>query len=161
MLHFTFESAELKLRGKSTTLSHRAPIYYVDLVIKGGMTLSQAVQQAKAEAEALLVAGFGQAALDEAARLGFACGAFEESEEEGAAVVEEFYPEDGGDDAPPAEGVDNQSIDSGQLRNVSGRQAQDHRRTLGHKLGERLKGQGGLMESFSRSTTKSAVDDEQ
>ena len=32
-----------------------------------------------------------QAALDEAARLGLARGDFEESEEEGAAVVDEFY----------------------------------------------------------------------
>ena len=40
-----------------------------------------------------LAAGFNQVALDEAARQGFANGVFEESEEEGAAVVEEFYPE--------------------------------------------------------------------
>ena len=38
--------------------------------------------------------GFDQMALDEAARQGFAEGAFEESEEEGAAVVEEFFPEE-------------------------------------------------------------------
>ena len=36
-----------------------------------------------------------QAALDEAARSGFALGEFEESEEDGAAVVEEFYPVEG------------------------------------------------------------------
>jgi hypothetical protein len=43
-------------------------------------------------------AGFDQAALDEAARQGFAAGAFEESEEDGVAVVQEFYPDgfDGG-----------------------------------------------------------------
>ena len=36
-----------------------------------------------------------QAALDEAARLGLARGDFEETEEEGAAVVDEFYQVDG------------------------------------------------------------------
>lgn len=37
-------------------------------------------------------AGFDQTALDAAARLGFANGAFEDSPEERAAVAEEFYP---------------------------------------------------------------------
>ncbi|MDX5319339.1 MAG: hydrolase or metal-binding protein, partial [Actinomycetes bacterium] len=39
---------ELKLRGKSTTQSHRAPIYYVDLVVRQGITLEQAVARARA-----------------------------------------------------------------------------------------------------------------
>jgi len=38
-------------------------------------------------------AGFDQAALDEAARRGFGNGAFEDSEEDASAIVEEFYPE--------------------------------------------------------------------
>ncbi len=38
-------------------------------------------------------AGFNQAALDEAARRGFGNGAFEDSEEDVSAIVEEFYPE--------------------------------------------------------------------
>ena len=85
---------ELRLRGKSTTQSHRAPIYYVDLTVKSGMTMTDAIANARAESEARKAAGFDQAALDEAARLGFADGAFEESEEDGAAVVEEFYPDE-------------------------------------------------------------------
>ena len=85
---------ELRLRGKSTTQSHRTPIYYVDLTVRGGMTLQAAVNAARAECDARKEAGFDQAALDEAARQGFAQGAFEESEEDGAAVVEEFYPQD-------------------------------------------------------------------
>jgi hypothetical protein len=84
---------ELRLRGKSTTQSHRAPIYYVDLTVRTGMTLAQAVAAAKTEAQERQALGFDQGALDEAARAGFAAGAFEESEEEGAAVVEEFYPD--------------------------------------------------------------------
>ena len=83
---------ELRLRGKSTTQSHRSAIFYVDLTVRGGMTLLEAIQQSKvtwAEREA---AGFDQAALDAAARAGFALGAFEDSAEDGVAVVEEFYP---------------------------------------------------------------------
>ena len=46
-------------------------------------------------------AGFDQAALDEAARLGFANGAFEELDEDGPAVVEEFFPDQQGSTAKP------------------------------------------------------------
>lgn len=35
---------ELKLRGKSTTQSHRSAIYYIDLVVPSGMTLTDAVK---------------------------------------------------------------------------------------------------------------------
>ena len=37
-------------------------------------------------------AGFDQVALDEAAQRGFGNGAFEDSEEDAGAVIEEFYP---------------------------------------------------------------------
>ena len=87
---------ELRLRGKSTTQSHRAPIYYVDLTVRSGMPLQDALAQAKSEAELREQGGFDQQALDQAARDGFASGAFEESMEEGAAVVEEFFPDDDG-----------------------------------------------------------------
>lgn len=86
---------ELRLRGKSTAMSHRAPIYYVDLTTRTGSTLAQAMGQAKELHEARLAAGMDQAALDEAARLGLARGDFEETEEEGAAVVDEFYAQEG------------------------------------------------------------------
>ena len=86
---------ELRLRGKSTAMSHRAPIYYVDLTTRTGSTLVQTIAQAKELHEARRVAGMDQAALDEAARLGLARGDFEETEEEGAAVVDEFYQVDG------------------------------------------------------------------
>ena len=86
---------ELKLRGKSTTQSYRAPIYYVDLVVRSGMTLEQAINEAREQDRQRKQNGFDQAALDEAARLGFANGAFEELDEDVPAVVEEFYPEQG------------------------------------------------------------------
>ena len=83
---------ELRLRGKSTTMSHRSPIYYVDLTCRTGMTLAETVQSARDVIYARQVAGIDQVALDAAAREGFALGEFEESEEDGASVMEEFYP---------------------------------------------------------------------
>lgn len=82
---------ELKLRGKSTTQSYRAAIYYVDLGVRTG-TFEEALMQAKELDTRRRAAGFDQAALDAAARLGFANGAFEDSPDERAALVEEFYP---------------------------------------------------------------------
>ncbi|ARV17645.1 hypothetical protein AEP_00685 [Curvibacter sp. AEP1-3] len=92
--HLAMLPMELKLRGKSTTQSHRAPIYYVDLTIRTGMTLLDAVTEAKQAYEAREAAGIDQQSLDEAARLGFAAGEFEESTEEARNVQEEFYPTD-------------------------------------------------------------------
>ena len=83
----------LKLRGKSTTQSHRAPVYYVDLCLRDGVSLEEAIAQAKADAGRQDEAGVNIAALELAARLALANGTFEESEEEISAIVEEFYPE--------------------------------------------------------------------
>ena len=68
----------LRLRGKSTTLSHRTPIYYVDLTTPPGTSLEQAIAQAAEVEERRQQLGFDQWALDEAAREGYAAGAFEE-----------------------------------------------------------------------------------
>lgn len=91
---------ELKLRGKSTTQSHRAPIYYVDLVVRQGITLEQAVAQARERDQQRQGDGVNQAALDEAARRGFLSGAYEETEEDIPAVVEEFYHDASTGDVP-------------------------------------------------------------
>ncbi len=91
---------DLRLRGKSTTQSHRAPIYYVDLTVRTGMTLAEALAEAQAERQRRRDAGFDQAALDLAARVGFANGAFEELEEDAASVIDEFYPETGREEEP-------------------------------------------------------------
>lgn len=88
---------ELKLRGKSTAMSYGTPIYYVDLVVRTGITLEQAITQARELDEQRQASGFNQAALDESARRGFANGAFEELEEDVPAVVEEFYAEGTGE----------------------------------------------------------------
>ena len=83
---------ELKLRGKSTTQSRRTPIYYVDLVIKEGVPLQEAVSQAREKARQMKEEGVDQAALDAAAAKGFGNGLFEYDEDEITQVIEEFYP---------------------------------------------------------------------
>ncbi len=84
---------QLKLRAKSTTQSHRAPVYYVDLCLRDGIKLEDAVSQAIAEAAQQDKAGVGIKALEQIARTGLSNGAFEDSEEEAPAIVEEFYSE--------------------------------------------------------------------
>ncbi|MFV8529737.1 phage capsid protein [Ralstonia pseudosolanacearum] len=100
---------ELKLRGKSTTQSYRAPIYYVDLSVRAGTTLEATITEARELDARRKASGFDQTALDVAAKAGFANGAFEDSPEEVTAVMEEFYPETGGDspEAGGAGGPDN------------------------------------------------------
>ena len=98
---------ELRLRGKSTAQSHRAPIYYVDLCIRQSLTLEAAVHQAREAAEHARSMGLDQTALDTAARAGYARGVFEESAEEAAGVLDEFYPAgDLGQSRDPGEGQD-------------------------------------------------------
>jgi hypothetical protein len=87
----------LRLRGKSTTQSHRAPIYYVDLTTRDERTLQEAILGARVVARERKEWGIDQAALDEAARAGFGLAAFDFDEDEGVQVVEEFLPETVGD----------------------------------------------------------------
>ena len=83
----------LRIRAKSTTQSFRQAIYYVDITTRPEHSLSQAIAIATETNLQLQQSGFDQQALDQAARLGFANGEFEDSEEEGLEVVEEFYPD--------------------------------------------------------------------
>ncbi|AFM64472.1 recombination directionality factor [Pseudomonas aeruginosa] len=92
---------ELRLRGKSTRQSHGSPIYYVDITVRSGTAMEVALQQARELDELRQASGFDQAALDATARLGFANGAFEDSEEEGTAIVDEFFPESATDTPVP------------------------------------------------------------
>lgn len=85
----------LKLRGKSTTQSYRAPIYYVDLTIRDGLTLPEAIVEARRLDQQRRESGFCQQALDDAARAGFGNAAFEVDEDEALTVLEEFYPAEG------------------------------------------------------------------
>jgi hypothetical protein len=83
---------ELRLRGKSTRQRHGTPIFYVDITIRGGMDMEEALLAAKQLDETRQAVGFCQTALDATARQGFNNGAFEDSEEDNGAVTEEFYP---------------------------------------------------------------------
>src|ERR1700761_613229 len=65
---------ELKLRGKSTTQSYRSAIYYVDLGVRSGSTLEEAIVQARELDVRRRAAGFDQQALDTAAHAGFSNG---------------------------------------------------------------------------------------
>ena len=99
---------ELRLRGKSTRQSHGTPIFYADLTVRGGMDMAEALVSASELDSRRQAAGFNQAALDEAARRGFGNGAFEDSEEDVGAIVEEFFAspdpttDSQGDTASPA-----------------------------------------------------------
>lgn len=83
---------ELRLRGKSTRQSHGTPIFYVDITVRSGLSMEDALQEAKRLDETRQVSGFDQTALDHAARQGFNNGAFEDSEEDTGVIVEEFFP---------------------------------------------------------------------
>ena len=82
---------QLKLRGKSTTQSYRSAIYYVDLTIRDGISLNEAIQQARQLNQQRLDAGFDQVTLDQAAWDGLENGLFELSEDEVGEVLDEFY----------------------------------------------------------------------
>ena len=82
---------QLTLRGKSTTQSYRTPIYYVDLTLRDGTNLQEAITSAKQIDEQSKAAGFYQEALDHVARQGYGNASFEVGSEEGLDIVEEFY----------------------------------------------------------------------
>ncbi|MCU4387359.1 recombination directionality factor [Acinetobacter haemolyticus] len=82
---------QLTLRGKSTTQSYRTPIYYVDLTLRDGVNLQDAIVSAKQIDEVSKAAGFYQEALDHVARQGYGNASFEVGGDEGLDIVEEFY----------------------------------------------------------------------
>jgi len=82
------------LRGKSTAQSYRAPIYYVDLGLHESLEPTTAVIRAREAMLQAQAAGLDLAALEAAARDGYAQGLFEETDEDACAVVQEFYPQE-------------------------------------------------------------------
>lgn len=84
---------QLKLRAKTTTLSHQTPVYYVDLTLRDGLTLPQAVREANERAAQDREAGLQIAAFEQTAMALLGNGQYEETEEEIPLVMEEFYPE--------------------------------------------------------------------
>ncbi|WP_407508153.1 hydrolase or metal-binding protein [Acinetobacter baumannii] len=85
---------QLTLRGKSTTQSYRTPVYYVDLTLRDGVNLQQAIQTAKDIDQQSKASGFNQHALDQMARQGYGNARFEVNSEEGLDLVEEFYTDE-------------------------------------------------------------------
>ena len=82
---------QLTLRGKSTIQSYRTPVYYVDLTLREGVHLQEAIQTAKEIDQKSKLSGFNQAALDQTALHGYANARFEVDGEDGLDLVEEFY----------------------------------------------------------------------
>ena len=91
---------QLTLRGKSTTQSYRTPIYYVDLTLRDGTNLQEAIVSAKQIDETSKVAGFYQEALDHVARQGYGNASFEVGGDEGMTIVEEFYNDESKSEHP-------------------------------------------------------------
>ncbi len=83
---------ELRLRGKSTRQSHGTPIFYADITVRGDMNMDATLRAAKELESVRESTGYDQSALDHTARQGFNNGAFEDSEEDSGAIVEEFFP---------------------------------------------------------------------
>ena len=98
---------QLTLRGKSTTQSYRTPVYYVDLTLREGIHLQEAIQMAKEIDQKSKLAGFNQHALDQIALQGYGHSQFEVDSEDGMNVVEEFY-----------QGEDGQSTDENRVFNI-------------------------------------------
>lgn len=91
-----FMPLSLRLKAKSTTMSHRAAIYYADLTVREDQSLESTIVAARELSARRVASGFDQAALDEAGRIGFSNGAFEEGEDEVSEIVEEFFSIEGG-----------------------------------------------------------------
>jgi hypothetical protein len=118
----------LKLRSKSTTQSYRAAIFYADITVRDGMTLEQAIAQARETNAQRQAAGFNQERLDNAAKQGFHNAAFETSEEEVPEILEEFYPE-------ITDSHSEQAVDTAPIASAKGRPS------LKEKLDDRIANQ--------------------
>ena len=74
--------------------SYRTPVYYVDLTLRDGVHLQEAIQTAKDIDQQTKASGFNQYALDQVAGQGYANARFEVNVEEGLDLVEEFHVEE-------------------------------------------------------------------
>lgn len=68
-----------------------SPAYWGNVLEPSGLSLEDALLEAKQREETRQATGFDQSALDLAARQGFKNGVFEDSEEDTGAIVEEFF----------------------------------------------------------------------
>lgn len=70
------------------------PVYYVDLTLRDGINLQEAISSAKQMDELSKAVGFYQEALDHVAWQGYGNARFEVNSEEGLDLVEEFYTDE-------------------------------------------------------------------
>lgn len=93
--------------------------------MRSGLGINTAISQAKELSAQRQAAGFDQQALDEAARLGYANGSFEDAPDEAADIMEEFYPEGAAVLATPGpqRSGDDDAFDSETAHNVQTRSA--------------------------------------
>lgn len=90
----SFLPLQLTLRGKSTIQSYRTLVYFVDLTLRDGVNLQEAITSAKQINEQSKAAGLYQEALDHVARQGYVNASFEVKGEEGLDIVEDFYTDE-------------------------------------------------------------------
>ncbi|MCH4247040.1 MAG: hydrolase or metal-binding protein [Acinetobacter populi] len=110
---------QLTLRGKSTIQSYRTPVYYVDLTLRDGVCLKDAIHMAKEVDQQSKDAGFYQEALDFIAKAGFNNAVFELQEDEGMQIAEEFYPE-------MSEQADHPHVEEQQRQNTTTQHSSTH-----------------------------------
>lgn len=92
--------------------------------VRSGVAIEDALSEAREIEARRLAAGFDQQALEQAAREALANGAFEDSEDEGAEVVEEFFNQE-----PEQRGVANAERTASESRPLIDK--------LGEKMGQR------------------------
>lgn len=84
---------QLILRGKSTTQSYRQPVYYVDLTLRDGISLNEALLQAQQIDRQCRECGFMQENLDSIAQQGFLHAKFEIEDKEDYVSIDESIQE--------------------------------------------------------------------
>lgn len=80
----------LRLRAKTSSNSYRSVLYFVDILVREGMTLVEAIEAGKAAREVWANAGFSRAAFENAVRDGLARSPFIESEDDGVELLDDF-----------------------------------------------------------------------
>lgn len=141
---------QLKLRGKSTTQSHRTPIFYVDLCLRDGLSMLDAMQHARQQFDQRQAIGLQQSQLEDAAREGFGNAEFESSLEELPEVLEELYPELSPDWQPVALPEHSYPSPQSQVNAQSQTQTVVNPSSLAQRLSQRQR----ISQATSRSVTQ-------
>ena len=120
-------TASLSLTGSETTKANHywlASARQLPNPVRSGVAIEDALSETREIEARRLAAGFDQQALEQAAREALANGAFEDSEDEDAEVVEEFFNQE-----PEQRGVANAERTASESRPLIDK--------LGEKMGQR------------------------